>query len=189
MTSLKIGPSRFSTSRWTWISALLGLWACAALSACAVDDPAASTGEHSLQANDDPSCVCPPVEARLPGDGKEEGGKGGGGDEGALCREGCERCWDGVCNNGETSANCPQDCGSPGWCGDGSCNGSESQWTCPTDCGSPPGWCGDGACNGSETQGSCPLDCAPPVCGDCFCGPGEWSSCPADCNLPPGTCA
>jgi hypothetical protein len=162
-----------------------------ALSACGVDEtsapsPAEGTEQQALgkgEAAPTPSCTCPNVISALP-----PGGKGGtGGEEGALQCEGCELCWNQICDNGETSANCPQDCGPAGWCGDGVCRSGESQWSCPSDCGYPS-YCGDGSCGAGEDASNCPSDCGAQTCGDCFCGPGEWSTCPADCNLPPGTC-
>jgi hypothetical protein len=57
-----------------------------------------------------------------------------------ACRIQTSYCGDGVCNQGETCANCPQDCG-----------------VCPTPL--PIGYCGDGICKSGETCSSCPQDC------------------------------
>ena len=73
----------------------------------------------------------------------------------------CMSCGNGACEPGlgETSSNCPADCGPTTYCGDHICNGSETSYSCPGDCGPPPTYCGDGVCNGSETSYSCPGDC------------------------------
>lgn len=86
-------------------------------------------------------------------------------------------CGDNYCLDGESTANCPQDCGSN--CGDGACNGTETAASCAQDCAS----CGDGICSQSETSFSCPQDCA--SCGDGTCNNSETpTTCPQDC----GTC-
>jgi hypothetical protein len=58
-------------------------------------------------------------------------------------------CGNGICDEKETCAFCPQDCGPchdasrppdapTGFCGDGLCSSTESCLSCPTDCGSCP---------------------------------------------------
>ena len=70
-------------------------------------------------------------------------------------------------------------------CGNGVCEPAleESTATCPQDCGSR---CGDGACNGPETSDTCYGDCG--YCGNGMCDLDEIArmSCPADCGCPPG---
>ncbi|MBN2560471.1 MAG: hypothetical protein JXQ75_06035, partial [Phycisphaerae bacterium] len=45
-------------------------------------------------------------------------------------------CGDGVCDAGEDSTNCPQDCEAGGpVCGDGVCDAGEDSTNCPEDCG------------------------------------------------------
>lgn len=70
-------------------------------------------------------------------------------------------CGDGACNGGESTATCPQDCGSS--CGDGVCNGGETSGNCPEDCGGGGGgWCGDGTCSFDEGLAcNCEVDCGP----------------------------
>jgi len=85
-------------------------------------------------------------------------------------------CGDGRCSDGETSYNCPYDCGmlpctgceSSVVCGDGYCDFSrgESCSSCPYDCGScaPKNYCGDGICDlNTESQYTCPQDCGDPI--------------------------
>jgi V8-like Glu-specific endopeptidase len=95
-------------------------------------------------------------------------------------------CGDGKCESGETSQNCPMDCGSAGpVCGDGTCESGETSQSCPADC-QAPAVCGDGKCQAPETSESCPLDCdlsSKPICGDGKCeGTETAGNCPADCN-------
>lgn len=98
----------------------------------------------------------------------------------------CPWCGDGSCNGNETTASCPQDCGT--LCGDGVCNGTESYATCPQDCAV----CGDGICAGftlGENCKSCAQDCPclGPNCKKGCCGDGQCTgnetptSCPVDC--------
>jgi len=98
----------------------------------------------------------------------------------------CPKCGDGTCNPGETCSNCPQDCGSCAMCGDGYCNGGENCISCPQDCGVCQS-CGDGQCTGTENCTNCPQDCGKcPGCGDGKCSGTETCvSCPQDC----GSCA
>ncbi len=97
----------------------------------------------------------------------------------------CTACGDGECQNGETPAFCPEDCGTA--CGDGTCDGDESAISCPEDCGTA---CGDGTCDGDESATTCPRDCGTP-CGNGTCETGETpSNCARDCGAPcgNGTC-
>ena len=88
---------------------------------------------------------------------------------------------DGVCDEGETTESCPDDCPPAPTCGDGTCNGDETCTTCEGDCGACPPTCGDGTCNGDETCSSCEGDCGPcDPCGDGVCDVGE--ACPVDCE-------
>ena len=90
----------------------------------------------------------------------------------------------GVCDAGETTANCPHDCPATATCNnDGSCETGETAASCPADCGTTTGTCNnDGTCQSGETFASCPADCA--TCNnDGQCGLTETpQSCPADCG-------
>lgn len=88
-------------------------------------------------------------------------------------------CGDGVCDDGETHATCPEDCPGSNTCGDGVCGSGETHASCPQDC-----TCGDGTCEPDETEASCPQDCTPSgPCGDGICESTEtMASCPADCD-------
>lgn len=67
-------------------------------------------------------------------------------------------CGNGICEEGETPENCPQDCGPI--CGDGICDPGEED-TCPEDCVIGP-VCGNGFCEEGETPETCPEDCGEP---------------------------
>ncbi len=69
-------------------------------------------------------------------------------------------CGNGQCENGETEANCPQDCDDDAECGDGICGEEENQFNCPQDCAVSQMFCGDGVCDGPENEENCPEDCA-----------------------------
>ncbi len=118
-------------------------------------------------------------------------------------------CGNGLCETGETTCNCPQDCGTS--CGDGCCNGGETSSNCCRDCAeccnngdcndgnpctddicsngtcqNPPNFsCGDGTCDSAcgETRSNCCQDCAD--CGDGTCDPCEEGRCPQDCDVDP----
>ena len=97
-------------------------------------------------------------------------------------------CGDKICNNGETTLTCPDDCDKgPGEnCGNGACDAGETMTSCPTDCGNIDTSCGNGTCDSNETTLTCPLDCQA-VCGDDRCDQGENEDlCAVDCHV--GTC-
>jgi len=108
----------------------------------------------------------------------------------------CPVCGDGNCDSGETSENCPADCGAPppppppppAECPNGTCNVAGGECTtCPADC-NVAACCGNGLCDVAvgETNGNCPADCAAPAeClnGTCNVAGGECTTCPADCNV------
>lgn len=86
-------------------------------------------------------------------------------------------CGNQQCEDGETAASCPKDCGQSATCGDGICEGNEFDF-CPEDCGQSGG-CGDGFCDAGSGEGAfCPQDC----CGDGTCDSGETATCPSDCQ-------
>jgi alpha-tubulin suppressor-like RCC1 family protein len=70
-------------------------------------------------------------------------------------------------------------------CGNASCEATlgETTATCPEDCGSA---CGDAACNGVETGDSCYADCG--SCGNAVCEESEVTAlgCCQDCGCPTG---
>ena len=79
-------------------------------------------------------------------------------------------CGDGICGEGETAADCPEDCGGRAKksltlpaCGDDVCEDREDYTTCPEDCPSPA-VCGNGICEEGETAADCPEDCGEEVC-------------------------
>lgn len=76
---------------------------------------------------------------------------------GELCEEGV--CGDGRCDedNNEDHQTCPQDCGnSGGYCGDGICNNGETSATCREDCPVGPGPTSTPTSNPTPTPTSTP---------------------------------
>jgi hypothetical protein len=78
-------------------------------------------------------------------------------------------CGDGVCDSGEDSCSCTNDCGSApvdeaGSCNDGEDNDCDGAADCDdADCSADPVCqvsCGDGTCSAGEDCESCSLDCA-----------------------------
>ncbi|UCF35135.1 MAG: hypothetical protein JSV78_07485 [Phycisphaerales bacterium] len=104
------------------------------------------------------------------------------GEDSVTCCDDCGPvCGDAACNCGEDSLTCCEDCGAV--CGDGTCNCDEDTCTCPLDCGSS---CGDGCCNGDEDTCDCCVDCGtacPDGCCSTECGEDEFN-CPEDCCGP-----
>lgn len=95
-------------------------------------------------------------------------------------------CGNGICEEGETWAECFKDC--PGACGNGDCEPGENADNCPWDCVAP---CGDCICQPEEDAQTCPVDCG--TCGDGICSlcdalNEDAQSCPADCAVPCGNC-
>ncbi|MBI4016023.1 MAG: hypothetical protein HY362_04890 [Candidatus Aenigmarchaeota archaeon] len=77
-------------------------------------------------------------------------------------------------------------------CGNNICEFGETTGTCAQDCGKPVGGfvCGNNRCEQGETSFSCPADCTQiSFCGNLICESGEERSCPGDCKAidpPPG---
>ncbi|MEC9072135.1 MAG: MopE-related protein [Myxococcota bacterium] len=109
-------------------------------------------------------------------------------------------CGDGVCDDGESLANCASDCTDDpvSECGDGVCGPDETLETCAADCSDDPVEpCGDGVCDAAagETPDNCADDCTdepPAPCGDGVCNEAngeDETTCPEDCGgEPPDTC-
>jgi len=79
-------------------------------------------------------------------------------------------CGDGICNNGETSSSCSQDC----YVGNHQCTAGSGK-NCnndPTDCGAC--YCGNGTCDSGETCSSCPSECG--ACASGCQGPSGCSN-------------
>lgn len=109
------------------------------------------------------------------------------------------QCGNGLCQNGETNALCPEDCVLPG-CVSSGCGGACGAYVdncgrllaCPT-CGShtqcphPNGVCEPEL---GEDNRNCRFEC-PYGCGDGVCAPNEPLRCPVDCDstLPDGITA
>lgn len=73
---------------------------------------------------------------------------------------GCDH--DGVCDPGETTVSCADDC-PPATCGDGTCDPGENALLCADDC-QPV--CPNGACEPTEDATSCPQDCGAGQCAE-----------------------
>lgn len=67
------------------------------------------------------------------------------------------------CGNGDDGD------GDKQYCGNGYCEWGESSSNCPGDCGGAPPACGNGSCETGETESSCPEDCdtGPSECKPC----------------------
>ena len=118
-------------------------------------------------------------------------------------------CGNDVCEPGEDSTNCCDDCGCPSGygcidnscqpvCGDAICQPEENSDTCCTDCGCASGYyCSENTCvvsggggggGGSPVPPSSPSE---PYCGDDTCDTGEGENCetcPEDCGDCPPEC-
>jgi hypothetical protein len=109
------------------------------------------------------------------------------------------QCGNAKCEQGETKANCPQDCGACATacvnldCGTVSgcpgkvCGGCGAALKCQNNlCTKGEPLCGDGSCDGNETAQSCAKDCAgstKEVCGNGKCETNETTkTCPKDCT-------
>jgi hypothetical protein len=112
------------------------------------------------------------------------------GKTGCCCRkvQTGQTCGDGVCDIGETPANCNKDCGDiPDYvCGNGFCEPYESSETCLADCPVPtvstPLCNNNGVCETGEKAIACSKDCK---CGDGLCDPSETAgTCAKDCSSP-----
>ncbi len=108
-------------------------------------------------------------------------------------------CGNGACEPDESSASCPQDCGTVCVPNNVSCQGNTlvtcdgtGDATTELDCTTqglvcargeckPADVCGNGLCESGE-EASCAQDCAA-VCGNRICENGESSACPQDCTV------
>ncbi|MFH2063015.1 MAG: hypothetical protein ABIJ46_02560 [bacterium] len=123
-----------------------------------------------------------------------------------------DNCGNGVCEAGEFSEFCPEDCPVYSYCGDGQCAGDETAGTCPVDCRTEEDECEHrvricdadgfqlicvfrGGADGTGALVWARLECdeheacsdgecvAVPWCGDGECGDGEDAeTCPDDCG-------
>ncbi|MCD6500109.1 MAG: hypothetical protein J7M25_17590 [Deltaproteobacteria bacterium] len=110
------------------------------------------------------------------GDGVCEPGEGT-----LVCPEDCPYavCGNGMCEYDEDAQNCSGDCAGQ-VCGDGRCEGNETPYSCLYDCA----WasCGNGVCEAMESEGQCLRDCVPMRCGNGVCEYEEdMENCPGDC--------
>ncbi len=97
-------------------------------------------------------------------------------------------CGNGVCETGESKANCSADCGSAGpVCGNGTCESGETTANCSKDCGPAGPVCGNGACESGETTVNCPQDCKTTV--DCCKQNGYTCGFASKCSKDCGKCA
>ncbi len=107
----------------------------------------------------------------------------------------CIECGNGKCEEGETCADCPKDCGTcktEPECGDKSCDSGETQENCCTDCGCPKDEecisnkckkisdCGNNICDAGENYKNCPRDC-PSGSEDGYCDKVKDDICDPDC--------
>ncbi len=107
----------------------------------------------------------------------------------------CIECGNGKCEEGETCADCPKDCGAcktEPECGDKACDSGETQENCCTDCGCPEDEecisnkckkisnCGNNICDAGENYKNCPRDC-PSGSEDGYCDKVKDDICDPDC--------
>jgi len=96
----------------------------------------------------------------------------------------------GVCEAGETCANCAADClhqgGGPGCCGNGVCDGGEDVCRCAADCGAPPPnetSCGDTIDNDCDGSMDCAdRDCCTSTACAAYDTDGDHVAALCDCN-------
>src|SRR4029450_8529476 len=81
-----------------------------------------------------------------------------------------------LCEAGEDTLSCPEDCG---FCGDLTCDSCAENSDSCEDC-----YCGDFICDIQEDAVTCPTDCLGSICGDLVCDwngvwEGGWGESPA----------
>jgi hypothetical protein len=131
-------------------------------------------GNRACESGELASCAgdCPVV----CGDTKCESGRG---ETCSSCSQDCGTCpvvcGDRTCDTarGESCSSCSSDCGACAVCGNEVCEAGEDSFGCIEDCQIPGGYCGDGTCAGPETYrsgaaGYCPSDCPNPFQGGFF---------------------
>ena len=165
---------------------------CVADMACSCGNGTCVSGENPCNCPQD--CGAPPAD-ETPGATCQDGldndcdGQTVCADSGCGCDLSCS-CGDASCTDGETSCNCPQDCGQPlvheTFCRDGVDNDCDGLTDCDdSECASFLFCtCGDGACSSPENQCTCPEDCGQPLATETVCNDGVDNDCDgfADCE-------